>query len=234
MRIPEAQNAAALFPGPAVARLAHGERHIPVLDHVLNLPPHFSSSVSAFRSTITKLTGQDEQQEPVHDQNRPKYEQIERPEEAAHEPDGDGPRRRVPELELRQPPHERAELVVLLRRQPARRAVLHALVLLERRIELGRDEGEEDVEQVDAERVRDLAMLDRSRRVKRQGRTNVPPLRDDDAHDEQEEQHARADPALPHVRRRLAEVALVYLATVNSSSGRRRNNIRDRCARSAR
>jgi hypothetical protein len=64
----------------------------------------------------------------------------------------------VPELELGQAADEGAELLVLLGREAADGAVLH--VVVERivgRVELGLQEGEEEVEQVDAERVGDYA-----------------------------------------------------------------------------
>jgi hypothetical protein len=53
----------------------------------------------------------------------------------------------MPELELRQSPNERTELLILLRRQ-TRLTILQSLVLIQRRIEFGLQEGEEEIEQV--------------------------------------------------------------------------------------
>jgi hypothetical protein len=62
----------------------------------------------------------------------------------------------VPELELGQAADEGAELLVLLGREGADGAILH--VVVERivgRVELGLEEGEEQVQEVDAERICD-------------------------------------------------------------------------------
>jgi hypothetical protein len=56
----------------------------------------------------------------------------------------------VPELELGQPADERPELLVLLGGECADRAVLHVIVeRLVGRVELGLEEGEEEIEQID-------------------------------------------------------------------------------------
>ena len=98
-----------------------------------------------------KLTGQAEQNQPVHDQDGPENGQIEHLEPAAQEPYRDRLGRVVPELELGEPAHKRSELFLFLCRQPSRIAVLHAFVLLERVVEFGRYEGEEEIQEVDAE-----------------------------------------------------------------------------------
>ena len=58
----------------------------------------------------------------------------------------------MPEFELGQAPDERAEFLVLLDGEGGRvgRAVFHAFVLGEGGVELGLEEGEEEVEEVDA------------------------------------------------------------------------------------
>lgn len=87
----------------------------------------------------------------------------------------------MPELELGQPADEGPELLVLLGRERADRAVLHLVVDgLVGRVELGLQEGEEEVEQVDAERVCD----------------DVPAARREDADEEEEEGDAGADPSV--------------------------------------
>lgn len=61
----------------------------------------------------------------------------------------------MPKLKLGQPPDERTELFVLLGRERARPAGLELVVLFERGVKFGGQEGEEEVEKVDAEGVAD-------------------------------------------------------------------------------
>lgn len=61
----------------------------------------------------------------------------------------------MPELELRQPPDKRTEFLVLLRREGAWPTGLELVVLLERGVEFGGQEGEEEVEKVDTKGVAD-------------------------------------------------------------------------------
>lgn len=68
-----------------VAGLTVGERQVPVLDHVPNLPLH----------------GDAEQRDEVHDQNWPEHRHVERLEERADDPDDRALADGVPELELR-------------------------------------------------------------------------------------------------------------------------------------
>ena len=115
---------------------------IPVLNHALDLPPH----------------GQEHQDQPVHHQNRPEDGQVEDLAPAAGESNADGAGGRVPELELGETAHERLELFVALggeRRGACGHAVLHVGVRFEGRVEFGRDEGEEEVEEVNSEGVSD-------------------------------------------------------------------------------
>lgn len=59
----------------------------------------------------------------------------------------------MPELELGQPSDKRTELLVLLCGKGARPAGLEFVVLFERGIKFGGQEGEKEVEKVDAEGV---------------------------------------------------------------------------------
>lgn len=61
----------------------------------------------------------------------------------------------MPKLELGQPSDERTELLVLLGRERTRPAGLEFVVLFERGVKFGGQEGEEEVEKVDAEGVAD-------------------------------------------------------------------------------
>lgn len=96
-------------------------------------------------------TRQDKQDNPVDDQDGPEDRDIKNSEPRAQEADGDGPGGRVPELELGEATDEGPELVVLLGGQAGGGVtVFQALVLRERRVELGLQEKKEEVEQVDA------------------------------------------------------------------------------------
>lgn len=59
----------------------------------------------------------------------------------------------MPELELGKTADKGTELVVLLRGESRVIAVLQTLVLRKRRIELGLQEKEEEVQEVDSERI---------------------------------------------------------------------------------
>ena len=108
-----------------------------------------------------KPTSQDKQDDPVHDQDGPEDGHVEDLEPGADESEGDGAGSGVPELELGQAADEGAELLVLLGRQAARGPVFHLTVYrIVGRVELGRQESEEHVEEVDAERVGDYANKD--------------------------------------------------------------------------
>jgi len=136
---------------------------------------------------------QREQDQPVHDQHRPEHWQVENLEPAAHEADGDRSRGRMPELELGQPSDKRPELVVLFRGQGRAFPVLQTFILRQARVELGLQEGQEQIQQVDAEAVGD----------------NVPSLREDDAEEEQDDQGTGRSPSVGNVRRAFVEVSLV-------------------------
>lgn len=104
-----------------------------------------------------KHTRQHKQNHPVNNQDRPEYGDIEDSEPRANEADSDGASGRVPELELGQTADEGPELLVLLGREAGGSGVtvLETLVLGERRVELGRQESEEEVQEVNAECVGD-------------------------------------------------------------------------------
>ena len=108
--------------------LAKGEWDISVLDHVLDLSAH----------------RQDEENDPVHayDENGPEHGNVEDFEPAADERDGDGPRSRVPELELGQTPYEGPELLILLCGQRHQPTFLE-LFLLQGWVEFRCQEGQE-------------------------------------------------------------------------------------------
>ena len=64
----------------------------------------------------------------------------------------------MPELEFGQASYKGFELLIVLRGKRGRLPVFHVGVGLERRVELGADEGQEEVEEVDAERICDWPM----------------------------------------------------------------------------
>lgn len=103
-----------------------------------------------------RLTRQAEQKYPVDHQDGPEHGDVEDSEPAADKGNGNGAGGGVPELELRQTADERTELVVLLGGQAGGGvAVLQTLVLREGGVELGLQEEEEEVQEVDAKSVGD-------------------------------------------------------------------------------
>jgi hypothetical protein len=91
------------------------------------------------------------QGEEVHDEDGPEHGDVGELEKSAGDGEDGRLGRRVPKLELGQPAHERTELLVVFRRQ-GRRVVLE---LGEGRVDLGREEQDEEVEVVDAQAVGD-------------------------------------------------------------------------------
>lgn len=75
-----------------------------------------------------ELTGQNEEDDPVHNQNWPEHWNIEDLEPAAEEGDNNSPRGPVPELEFGKAANERLELLVLLGGESAYRAIFHLIV----------------------------------------------------------------------------------------------------------
>ncbi len=99
------------------------------------------------------LTGQDEEDHPVHDEDGPEDGDVEDLEPGAEKGDGDGASGPVPKLELWQAADEGPELLVALGGKDAN-AVLHVVLgIIVGGVELGLEEGEEQVQQVDAERI---------------------------------------------------------------------------------
>lgn len=123
---------------------------------------------SETKSGNVGLTCQREQNEPVHHQHGPEHGQIERSEPSAHKCNENSLRRRVPEFEFWQPSYERSEFLLFCRKSAAC-PVLHSFVLFQRGIEFRRDEREEEVKEVDAQRICDcrcaLALVSCRRRA---------------------------------------------------------------------
>ena len=141
-----------------VLGLAEGERNVAVLDHMLDLSSHYSmcQRCSWRDYTISLLTGKGEEDNPVDDKNWPEHWDIEDREPGAEEANCDGAGGRVPELELWKTSDEWSELLILLGWQSTGLAILHlAIHGLIRWVELRLQEGEEEVEKVDAEGVCD-------------------------------------------------------------------------------
>jgi hypothetical protein len=163
-----------------VVLLAHREWNITVLDHVLDLFAH----------------GQEEEDDPVEEQNGPENGHIEDLEPAAQERNNNSPRSPVPELELRKAADERLELLVGLGGEGAHGPILHLIIkFIARGVELGLEESEEEVQEVDAERVRN----------------DVPSLCEEDAKEEEEEADTGANPTIGDKGGRLIEECLVPL-----------------------
>lgn len=110
-----------IFPGEFW--LAKRERDITVSDHVLqkgkkrcafHYQDHFIMHIHYLDLSLHCYAKQSDE---VHDQNRPKYGDVEELEERAAERDHRGLRGRVPELEFGQPPNERSKFVTLPRGQ---------------------------------------------------------------------------------------------------------------------
>jgi len=124
--------------------------------------------------------GDAEECDEVHDEDWPEDGDVEGVDESATEGDEGGLGGGVPELELGQPPDERPELVVLLGGQghPLLLFRLGRLVLSHRRVDLGRQEGQQKVQVVNGQSVRH----------------NVPSLFQHDPEHEGSEQKDSKDP----------------------------------------
>jgi len=136
--------------------------NIAVFDHMLYLSPHRKA----------------EQNDPIDHQNWPEDRDVEEAEPGAHKANGDSPGGGVPKLEFWKASDERPELLILLRWQVC--AILQSLVLGERGVEFRLQEGKEEVEQVDAQRVAYY----------------IPALCEDDPQQEYQQQHPGADPSI--------------------------------------
>lgn len=98
-----------------------------------------------------KLTREEEEHEPVHEQDGPEDRHVEDLEPAADEGNGDGPRSPVPELELGKASNKGLELVVLAGGKGAHGAILHLIIDgLIGGVELRGEEGEKQVQEVDS------------------------------------------------------------------------------------
>lgn len=96
-----------------------------------------------------KPTRQDEKNDPVNHQHGPEHGNIKDREPRAHKTNCDGPSSRFPELKLRKTADEGTELVVLLGGETGV-AIFEALVLGEGGVELGLQEEEEEVKEIDS------------------------------------------------------------------------------------
>lgn len=135
-----------------VVALADGERHVAVLDHVLNLLAH----------------GQDEKDNPVHDENGPENRHVEDLKPCADKGDDDGTSCPVPKLELGKSADKRLELFVAFCGKSADASVFHVILeVIVGGVKLGLQEGEEEIQEVDSEGVGN----------------NIPPLCDKDANE---------------------------------------------------
>lgn len=162
----------------AVVLLAHSEGDVAVLDHMLDLLAH----------------GQDKEDNPVEDEYWPEDGDVEDLEPGADEANGNSASGPVPELELGKTADEGLELFVSLGRQGADGSILHVILeVIVGGVELGLEEGEEEVQQVDAESIRD----------------DIPSLGEENAEEEEEQGNAGTDPAVQDERRRLIQQGLV-------------------------
>lgn len=102
-------------------------------------------------------TCQTEEDNEVNHKYWPKHRHIEHAPPSAEERNRNGPCAAVPKFEFWQSSYERAELFVLFRGQCGLRgiSVFKAFVLREGWIEFGLEKSEEEVQEVDAQRVAD-------------------------------------------------------------------------------
>lgn len=107
-----------------------------------------------------RLTGKNEEDNPVHNQHGPKDGDVEHLEPTAQKRDADGSGGPVPELELGESSDEGLELLILLGGESAHGAILHLIVhLFVRGVKLGLQEGQEQVQKVDSKRIGNCAVL---------------------------------------------------------------------------
>jgi hypothetical protein len=111
----------------------------------------------------------------------------------------------VPELELREAAHKGLELVGRLCGEVTTTALLHVLGGLKTGVELGRDEGEEKIQEVDAERVCDCEHKVSEKLMAEDNtwdeHTDIPALSEEDAQAEHQEDDTSSNPAVCLVRR---------------------------------
>ena len=107
------------------------------------------------------LTGQDKEDDPVEDEYGPEDGDVEDLEPGTDEAYGDSASGPVPELELWKTANEGLELFVSLSGQGADGAILHVVLeVIVGGVEFRLEEGEEEVQQVDAESVCDCDSTD--------------------------------------------------------------------------
>lgn len=100
------------------------------------------------------LTGQNKEDDPVHDQDRPEDGNVEDLKPRAGKRDDNGAGGPVPELELGESADKGLELLVAFRGEGADVAVLHVVVeLIVGGVKLGLEEGEEEVQEIDSEGI---------------------------------------------------------------------------------
>lgn len=164
------------------------------------------SSIEANMTVRTKVAyldlpihGDCKQGDKVHDQNGPEDGHVEQLEEGADRADDRTLGHRVPELELGQAAHERLEFATLGPAPVCWQLGALLIVQVQFRIDLGREEGNEQVQVVDAQRVGD----------------NVPALLREHPQQEQENQDDGRAPSQSRVRCQSVQLALVYLQGVS-------------------
>jgi len=158
--------------------LSDREWDVSVLDHMLDLSPHCQSK----------------QNQPINHQNRPENWDIEDREPSAYKANSNSSRGRVPELELWEAADEGTELLVLFRREAAGRAVFHLGVYgFVRGVEFGLQEREEEVQEVDSQRVCH----------------DVPSLRDEYSQEENHEEPNGSHPSVRNIWSRFVQPCLV-------------------------
>ena len=102
----------------SILRLPKTKRHIPILNHMLYLPPHYhtlsaTNSLTSTHNRTPRLTRQRKQYQPIHHQHGPKHRQIKHLKPTRQKPNHHRPRRTMPELKLRQPSYKRSETLHL-------------------------------------------------------------------------------------------------------------------------
>jgi hypothetical protein len=101
-----------------------------------------------------RLTGQDEKDNPVHDENGPENGHVEDLKPCAEKGNDNGASGPVPKLELGQSADEGFEFFVAFRGKRADVSVFHVILeVIVGGVKLGLEEGEEEIQEVDSEGV---------------------------------------------------------------------------------
>jgi len=117
--------------------LAGGPRHVLVFDHVFQLAFHRD----------------DEEHDEVHDQNGPEYGHVKHLEQGARESDKGCTCSPPPKLKLGQPPDKGLKLGIARSRQGT--SILLIFVIVRLGLDLWRQEGDKQVQEINMKRVRD-------------------------------------------------------------------------------